>query len=297
MIALRIFEITFPIFAVVATGLVYGLRFKPDMTLPNRLNMGVFLPALLFSVLTDRTEPSSLFGPLALGATLVVLLSGLITWVVARAIRLSPATLCPPMMFANAGNLGLPLITLTFGESALAQAVILFIVCNFLHVTLGNYLLSHDSHIGRVLLSPMILATILALGLGFGGVEVPDVLMQPVRLLGDICVPLMLFALGVRLMDTDFSEWRIGVLVGLASPILGVTLVLLLSPWLQLTPVEQGALFLFGALPPAIMNYMFAEHYRQEPARVASMVLFGNALTVITLPLALYYVLPRFSPA
>lgn len=295
MIALRIFEITFPIFAVVLVGLGYGLRFKPDMTLPNRMNMDVFVPALIFSVLTDKADQAGLFGPLALGGAIIVLLPGAVTWLVARVAQMSPATLCPPMMFANAGNLGLPLIVLTFGEDALPYAVILFIVCNFFHVTLGSYILSHESHIGKVLISPMILATLLALTLGFTGVVVPETLMQPIRLLGNICVPLMLFALGVRLTDTDFSEWRIGLLVGVLSPALGVTLVLLVSPWLQLAPKEQGALFLFGALPPAIMNYMFAEHYGQEPARVAAMVMFGNALTVITLPLALLYVLPRFT--
>ena len=54
MIALRIFEISFPIFAIVAAGLFYARKFRPDMTLPNRLNMDVFIPCLLFSVLIER---------------------------------------------------------------------------------------------------------------------------------------------------------------------------------------------------------------------------------------------------
>lgn len=264
------------------------------MTLPNRLNMDVFVPALLFSVLTDHAAYKSLFGSLAFATALIVLISGLIAWPLCRILKLSPATLCPPMMFRNAGNLGLPLIVLTFGEAALSQAVIIFIVCNFFHITLGTLILSRETHLLKVFSSPMIVATALALALGFAGVSVPELIMQPTRLLGDICVPLMLFALGVRLKDTDFSEWRIGLSVGVLCPVLGVALVLLLSPWLQLSRVEQGALFLFGALPPAILNYMFAEHYDQAPARVAAMVLFGNALTVISLPLALLYVLPRF---
>ncbi|MCG8324695.1 MAG: AEC family transporter, partial [Thiotrichales bacterium] len=236
MIAIRIFEITFPIFAVVLIGLGYGLRFKPDMNLPNRMNMSVFVPALLFSVLVDQAGQADLFGPLALGCALLVILPGLITWPLARLINMPPATLCPPMMFCNAGNLGLPLIVLTFGEAALTQAVILFIVCNLFHVTLGNMILGRTQRLGRLLLSPMIIATLLALLIGFAGIRVPDVIMQPVRLLGDICVPLMLFALGVRLLDTDFSEWRIGLAVGLSSPALGVLLALLLIPWLQLSP-------------------------------------------------------------
>jgi predicted permease len=114
-------------------------------------------------------------------------------------------------------------------------------------------------------------------------------------MLGNICIPLMLFGLGVRLIDIKISEWKIGLAVALLGPICGVTIVLLITPYIELTQLEQGALFLFGALPPAVMNYMFADHYKQEPSKVAAMVLFGNAFSILTIPTALFYVLPNFS--
>lgn len=46
-------------------------------------------------------------------------------------------------------------------------------------------------------------------------------------------------------------------------------------------------MFLFGCLPPAVLNFMVAEHYRQEPAKVASIVLIGNAMSVIFVPIGL----------
>jgi predicted permease len=48
---------------------------------------------------------------------------------------------------------------------------------------------------------------------------------------------------------------------------------------------------LFAALPPAVLNYMFAERYRQEPDKVASMVLIGNLAAVFVLPAVLALVL------
>ena len=48
-------------------------------------------------------------------------------------------------------------------------------------------------------------------------------ILQPISMLGNICVPLMLFALGVRLIDTEFSEWRIGLLAGVMAPLSGIT--------------------------------------------------------------------------
>jgi len=46
---------------------------------------------------------------------------------------------------------------------------------------------------------------------------------------------------------------------------------------------------LFTMLPPAVMNYLFAERYQISPNKVASMVLFGNLSSIITLPLLLIF--------
>ena len=50
-------------------------------------------------------------------------------------------------------------------------------------------------------------------------------------------------------------------------------------------------LMLFGALPPAVLNYMVAERYRQEPDRVASIVLLGNLASLAVIPGVLFFVL------
>ena len=54
---------------------------------------------------------------------------------------------------------------------------------------------------------------------------------------------------------------------------------------------DAAMLILFGALPPAVLNYIFAEQYRQEPERVASIVLVGNAASLLIIPLTLAWVL------
>ena len=56
---------------------------------------------------------------------------------------------------------------------------------------------------------------------------------------------------------------------------------------LGLQGAARGQLILFAALPPAVMQYLIAERYHQEPERVAAMILLGNALSVVFIPLAL----------
>ena len=50
-LALRLVAILFPIFGIVAAGYFYGRRVKPEMAVANRLNMDVFVPALVFAAI------------------------------------------------------------------------------------------------------------------------------------------------------------------------------------------------------------------------------------------------------
>ena len=50
-------------------------------------------------------------------------------------------------------------------------------------------------------------------------------------------------------------------------------------------------LLVFGEQPPAVLNFVFAERYRQEPAKVASLVMVGNLGALVFVPLVLVLVL------
>ena len=72
----QVFEIVFPIFAIVALGYLYARRFGPDMASANRLNLEIFTPALIFSVLSGEGFELARYADIALAAMLVVLGSG-----------------------------------------------------------------------------------------------------------------------------------------------------------------------------------------------------------------------------
>ena len=82
-----------------------------------------------------------------------------------------------------------------------------------------------------------------------------------------------------------------GVFGAVLRPVVGMALAWGLLQVLELPPREQALVLVFGALPPAVLNYMFAERYDQEPDKVASMVLIGNLAAVVFLPIALALVL------
>ena len=80
----QIISIMFPIVAIVTVGAVMGRAAKLDMRTANHLNLDVFVPALVFSSLSDKSFSLSPHISLALAGLVVVLLAGLIALIIAK---------------------------------------------------------------------------------------------------------------------------------------------------------------------------------------------------------------------
>jgi hypothetical protein len=291
MLALRILSIVFPVFAIIGIGYWYGRAKRPDIGVTNQISMDVLVPALVFSALASKSFDFAHYWQLALGGAAVILGSGLLAWPMARLLQVGAKTFVPPMMFNNSGNMGIPLIVLAFGDAALGAALILFLVEMVLHFSLGPYMLAHRMGLLQLLKTPVMAATLLGVAVSLSDTALPAPIYTAIRMVGDASIPLLLFALGVRLNQVSFKDWRIGAWSGIVSPATGVIMVVLLSPLLELDPMQQSILLVFGALPPAVLNTLMAEQYRQEPEKVASIVLLGNLSALAVMPVVLAFAL------
>lgn len=290
---LRIIAIIFPIFAIVGVGYFYARYKKPDMAFANQLNMDIFVPALVFAALASKDFDLMANWKLALGGTIIVLGSGLLAWPVAKLMKVSTNTLLPPMMFNNSGNMGLPLLVLAFGEQALPLAVVLFFVENVLHYSLGTWMLDHHAKLWNLWRVPVIAAALAGLAVSLLKIELWSPLYIGIKMLGDVSIPLLLFSLGVRLTDSAAKDMKLGLVGAALCPLAGMAIAWAIAPLLGLDTMQTGMLLIFGALPPAVLNYIFAEKYKQEPERVASIVMIGNTASLVFIPLALFFALPR----
>ena len=287
----HILEVVFPLVAVVSVGVWAGRRHQPEMDVANRLNMDYFVPALVFGVLVGGDFRIAQFARLGLGTFLLIAGIGVVALIAARVLRVLPKTIVPPMMFNNCGNLGLPLALLAFGKEGMPAAVVMFLISNLLHFSFGAWLLDHKARLRDLWKVPVLVATVLGLGLNLAGIQLWAPLMTAIRMLGDISVPLMMFALGVRLADMTLAESRLGLSIAVLRPVSGMAVAYAVGWCLSLTANQNAQLILFGALPPAVLNYIFAERYSQEPEKVASIVLIGNVAALLFVPLALIFVL------
>jgi malate permease and related proteins len=283
----RILGIILPVFSVIAVGYLWGRRVQPDMAMVNRISMNVLAPALIFSALSSKSFDLRGDAMLMLGSVGIVLGSGLLAWPIARWTKQDPRTFVPPMMFNNCGNMGLPLSVLAFGEAGFGPMVALFVISNLLHFTLGAWIIDHHARFGRLLRNPMVWSTFAGFAFAFLRPPLPEWLAVTFKMVGDGLIPLMLLSLGVRLTSIRWNDAWLGVVGGVVCPLTGLVAALALAPLLGLTDLQRGLLVLFAALPPAVLNFMVAEQYRQEPGKVASIVLIGNVLAVLFIPLGL----------
>jgi malate permease and related proteins len=291
MLITRIFTVLFPIFAIVMVGYLYARLRQVDMTTTNRLNMEVFSPALLFSVLSDNSFHIMDYQQLALAALIILLGCGVMVLPLVRLLNINFKTFVPAMMFVNSGNMGIPVALFAFGENGLPVAIVFFMITAILNFTLGISIVNKQASWKNLLKMPLIHAALFGLIINFTPIEVPELVQTPVEMLAACAIPTMLLSLGVRLSEMDLSYWQIGLLGAIIRPLSGAVMFLLIRPWFTLTPLQASGLLIFAMLPPAVVNYIIAEQYQQEPHKVAAIVMLGNVMSFISLPIALAFVL------
>ncbi|MFS1948892.1 AEC family transporter [Vibrio lentus] len=286
----QVVSILFPVFALASAGFAVDRWLKPDFKPINRINMDVCIPALVFASLTTMPLDTEQL-PLITASLVAVLVPALLMIPICKIFKLNFKAWAPPHMFRNSGNLAIPLFTYTFGESALAPAVLLFVVSACVHISVGLALLSEGNPIKQILKMPIFLAAALAMTLNLSGIAVWNPIYEATSLLGQAAVPIMLLSLGSQMVNLRLSGLKVGLLCTAQSLFTGAIAFTIIYFFIPLPTLHLQMMVLFTMLPPAVMNYLFAERFNVEPPKVASMVLFGNFLSVVTLPILLSFAL------
>lgn len=290
-IVLRIIGIITPVLIISAFGYAYGRVVRPDMTWINRLSTDLLYPMLIFTAMAAKDFHILEYLPLIGGSAVVLLGSGLLAWGVAHFLGYNPHAFIPPMVFTNTANMGLPLTLFAFGPAMLPPAVALFMISSLAHFTIGIRICDPNARVSGILKGPMLWAMLIGVAMSLLHWSLPPWLAASTKMLGDAAIPLGLFTLGVGFASFRVERWSIGIVGALLRPIGGLLIAWPLVLLLPLTKPMQGVLLLYAALPPAVMNYIFADRYQQEPGMVSAIVVGGNIASILFVPLALYLAL------
>lgn len=284
----KIAAITLPIFAIALLGFLYGRRFKPDLAGANKLVVDIALPALIFVSLSAKSfDPTSAL-TFTGAAIALILVSGLVALPLVPFSGASRAAFLPCVMFTNVGPIGIPLISLAYGPDGMAPAVVLIVISNVLHFTLGAGVMSGRVDWRMVYANPLVWATVLGVSSSYLRVELPAWTQAALIMIGNVLVPMMLLSLGARLASSEIKDAKVGLQSSVLILLARLVTVYGLLWVFPLQAIERGALILFACLPSAVFNFMLADKYQVQPNQVASTVITGHALSLIFLPLGIW---------
>lgn len=292
-----------PIFGLILLGWFCGKRRLFNESATDALNRFVIylaLPALLFAAMARADLDAMAEIGFVISFTLGTLLTTLIYFWISRREGLP---YMPRMInglsvsYSNAGFMGIPLILLVFGESALPIAIIgavltvgvqfaATIVVIEIHRARGGTLLPA---LKKVLLSllknPILVATVFGGGCSALGINLPASVMNGVDLLGAAATPCALLTIGLFLAQTTVPRGNNSVfqIVGLKLLVHPLIVGILALGVFDLDPLWAWCAILATALPVGTGPFMLANLYQQDAAVSARAILVSTLLSVLTL--------------
>lgn len=277
-----------PLLSCVGIGALWAKRDLPfGGSFITTLVTSVTTPALVFHTFVTTHLDDRALADVAVATLLALLLCGLVCALWLKVWKLPVRTLLPTASLPNAGNLGLPISQMAFGDAGLSVAVAFFAVNSFVMHTLAVRLLPGVNTKGSWK-SPILLASVVAVALRMLHVPVPDWIVETSRMLGAVTVPLMLLSLGHALALIPSGGLRNGAKVAVMRLVVGLAAGLAVVWVLDLEPVLAGALSLQMAMPCAVVSYMYVKRYTSEGDTAAGAVLVSTVAFLLLAPVMLW---------
>ncbi len=288
----ELLSIVAPIYVCAGLGFLWARSGRAyDTALVTDLITLIGAPCLVFSSLVSLAIDPGAMLEMA-GATLAALVCfAAVGAVVLHFAGLPRTTYLSPIVFANAGNMGLPVALFAFGEEGLALGACFFAVNALVHFTVGQWFWSGRASFGQLARTPLAYAAVAAAAVLAFGLPVPEWIVDTTRLLGGFTIPMMQLTLGVSLGRFAAGRLPRGLALSLLRIGMGFAIGVGLAALLGLEGAARGVFIVDCAMPVAVFNYMLAEQYGRDPAEVAGLVVLSTLVSFASVPLVLAYVL------
>jgi predicted permease len=285
-------NVVMPVFGIVLLGYLLGTRLQLQAQTLTRVAYYVFVPAFIFQAISHSgiqlADAIRMLGFILLTHLAAAFIAGGVARLLGRS-REMIAAFVMIAVFGNVGNYGLAMIRFRLGEAAVAPATIYFVVITITAFVVCVSAAGWAHGGGRGALSglvktPALWATVPALLVSNSDVSVPLLLSRMIGLLADAMIPVMLFALGLQLLEQRRVNLSLDVFLASANRLLlaPVLAVLIAIPF-GLGPVEYAAGVLQAAMPTAILVAIISKENNVVPEFVTSVVLVSTLISLVTL--------------
>lgn len=286
-------NVIMPVFGIVLLGYLLGGRLQLQAQTLTRVAYYVFVPAFIFDAISKVKVPLENVLKMVCFIVLTHLLAVLIAGGAGRLMGRSREMIAAFIMiaaFGNVGNYGIAVVQFRLGDDALASAIIhsvaitiiAFVVC----VSAAGWARGGSRGAFSALIrTPALWAVVPALIVSNNDIVIPLMLSRMIALLAGAMIPVMLFALGVQLMEQKRVDFTVDVLVISSVRLLLVpALACLVAIPFNLGQIDYVSGVLQAAMPTAVLVAIISKEYEIVPDFVTSVVLFSTLASLLTLP-------------
>ena len=290
------------LFALVVVGYIAGklgyLGGDFDRQL-SRLVINIACPALILSSSMTGTLPDRhLILPLLLISAITYIILAGVAFLLPRYLTKNKDDEGPvgfALMFGNVGFMGYPVVASIFGHEAVFYAAVLNVVNTFAVFTIGTILITGKSEMEgerfqkKVLYSTPMLAAYLTMAIVALEIDnIPEVICQPLTMLGNITVPAALLIIG-----SSMSSLPLRSLLG--NPIVYTTTLFRLAilpigiHFLMnatgFSPMVVNINTLVIAMPVATYGTILCLKYEKDTTMMTEVTFITTLLSMISIPL------------
>ena len=295
----------FPVFGLVACGVLagrYGLVHQSSSQALNQFVYAFALPAMLFVAVYRGSLEEILSGSFLLAVVAGTLLTALAGYAVSHlrgnATNAESTLRALNASFANTGYLGIPLVTVAYGERAALPAALATVATNIVSFALAIVCLElfvnpRKGAIRRALWgvarSPLIWPIALAVALVALEVRVPLPVERFATLLAAAAGPCALFAIGLFVSQLSI---RAGIAASWPSTILKLALHPLLMALFAFYLLPVDAFWakvgvVCASLPLGATAFVLAQRYKLLEAETSTGAVLSTAVSVLTVSLVM----------
>ena len=297
----------FGIFAITVVGYVATkTKIITKDAEPAMVNLLLLIttPCMIFNSIATRELDSSLSGKIALvllGSLAYFIIMPLLCVPISKKLftntpREDIGVLMAIMVATNTGFMGFPITRAVFGEHYFFLIVIQNIILNIylfliavLQMNYGSRSNFDAKHIIKSIFSPCIISALISMAFMFGGIKMPEPILDVTGMLGNVTTPLSMIVVGMRLANSDFGSViknRDLIIASVFNVLIAPIIAFLLVHWLPLAN-DLKLLFIWAStFPCAVIIAGIAAKEGKNATLVSEGIALTTLMSLITLPLA-----------
>lgn len=295
-------EKMFQLFIIIGIGFIFGKTklFSDDFhSQLTQFVLNLTMPCMIISsVMTSNQKTSLALFDILISTFILIVLLPIFAYICIKILpfRKNKGLYMFMMMYPNVGFMGFPLMQAIFGNESILSTAIVNMAFNLSLFSLGTMVMNYENNQHftfdfKSLLSPGILASLLAIMIYIFHLQFPSTIIESLTLIGNMTTPLAMMIIGTTLATYSLKDIFYDSKVYVFSGFINLLIPILFYPiidYLLIDPMIKGITLIILAMPVANGAVLFAKTYQQDEFLAAKTVFISTLLGIVTIPFLIY---------